>query len=328
MAARANSLERNPTPEIVDLRQIAARDLEPLLTDEIREWRSELDWDFEPSAELIRRYAGTSSLGGAALTINGKVAGYGYAVVEEPRGIIGDIYVRPGQRTAESEALIFRALVDALAITPRISRMESQLMLFTPEAAGLIGNGAGGRKIRLFDRRLMIRDNSAASVPANNDAERRFRFEPWQDHLMHTAGSIIAAAYRAETDSEINSQYRSPAGARRFLSNIVEFPGCGAFHPEASFVAFDLETGEAAGMALSSFVARETGHISQLCVMPSGRGLGLGRELLRKSIAVLCGRGAKRVSLTVTESNRTAIGLYEKFGFRSVRNFCAYIWEA
>jgi ribosomal protein S18 acetylase RimI-like enzyme len=145
---------------------------------------------------------------------------------------------------------------------------------------------------------------------------------------MHMAGSIIAGAYKGETDSEINAQYRSPAGARRFLSNIVEFPGCGTFHDGASFLAWDRESGEAAGMVLSSFVASETGHISQLCVMPAARGAGLGKELLRMSSEALYRHGARRVSLTVTASNHTAISIYEKFGFRNVRTFFAYIWEA
>jgi ribosomal protein S18 acetylase RimI-like enzyme len=327
MAARANSMEQNAGQrEIVDLRRIASRELAPLLADEVGEWRSELDWDFEPSADLVRKYAGTSSLGGAALIVDGEVAGYGYAVLEEPRGIIGDIYVRPHQRDSASEAELFRSLLDALAATPRITRMESQLMLVTPEAAAVIG--ASGRRVRLFERRLMSRDAGIPLPPEAAPLRTRFRFERWEDHHMHMAGSIIAGAYKGETDSEINAQYRSPAGARRFLSNIVEFPGCGTFHGGASFLAWDRESGEAAGMVLSSFVASETGHISQLCVMPAARGAGLGKELLRMSSEALYRHGARRVSLTVTASNHTAISIYEKFGFRNVRTFFAYIWEA
>lgn len=330
MAARANPLEQNTgRREIVDLRKIAARDLDPLLADEIDEWRTELDWDFEPSADLVRKYAGTNSLGGAALMVDGKVAGYGYAVLEEPRGIIGDVYVRPYLRDPSSEAQLFRALLDALAATPRVSRMESQLMLVTPESAAIIaGDTATRQPVRLFERRLMTRDGATPLPPANTRVRERFRFEPWQDHFMHLAGSIIAGSYKGETDNEINSQYRSPAGARRFLGNIVEFPGCGTFHPAGSFVAFDRETGEAAGMALSSFVAQNTGHISQLCVMPAARGAGLGNELLRESADALYQHGAKLVSLTVTASNRTAISIYDRFAFRTTRTFFAYIWES
>lgn len=330
MAALPNLPDHAGRAEIVDLRQVPARDLEPLLSDEIREWRHELDWDFAPSASLVRQFAGTNSLGGAALVINGEIVGYGYAVMEEPRGIIGDIYVRPHRREPRYEAELFRSLLDALATTPRIARMESQLMLCRAETASLIRHEtqARGRSLRLFERRLMSRE-SGSPLPAPNAATtRRFRLEPWNDRLLHTASAIISGAYKGETDSEINAQYRSPGGARRFLSNIVEFPGCGNFHAASSFMAFDASTGDPAGMVLSSFVASHTGHISQLCVMPEARGFGLGGALLRASIAHLCAGGASQVSLTVTASNQLAISLYSKFGFTDRRTFFAFIWDA
>lgn len=318
-----------PYREIIDLRKVAARDLEPLLLDEIREWRTELLWDFNPSADLVRQYAGTNSLGGAALMVDGEVAGYGYAVLEEPRGIIGDVYVRPHLRDASLEAQLFGSLLNALAATPRVTRMESQLMLVTPESAAAFVTVAAPRQmVRLYGRRLMIRDGGLPLPATSASVWSRFRLERWEDRFMHVAGTIIADAYKGETDSEINAQYRSPAGARRFLSNIVEFPGCGTFHSAASFLAFDSSTGEPAGMVLSSFVAADTGHVSQLCVMPSARDSGLGKELLRESTDACYRHGARLVSLTVTESNVAAISIYKKFGFRDVRRFYAYIWAA
>ncbi len=327
MAAVANPMGQNAGQrEIVDLRRVPVRDLEPLLADEIAEWRRELAWDFEPSAALVRRYAGSGSLGGAALMVDGQVAGYGYAVLEEPRGIIGDLYLRPQMREAGAEAELFRSLLDALAATPRVSRMESQLMLVSAQTAELIRST--GRPVRTFARRLMVREDGGPLAPSSALPDGRFRFDPWEDSFLHLAGAIIAASYKGQTDSEINSQYRSPSGARRFLSNIVEFPGCGLFHAAGSFVVFDRQTGEAVGMVLASFVSEEAGHISQLCVLPGLRGFGLGRELLRRSDEVLRGNGARLVSLTVTESNAGAIALYERSGFRPVRSFFAYTWEA
>jgi ribosomal protein S18 acetylase RimI-like enzyme len=330
MAARPNIINSRRR-EIVDLRTIPVHNLEPLLADEIHEWQTELDWDFEPSADLVLKYAGTSSLGGAALMLDGHIAGYGYAVLEEPRGIIGDIYVRPHLRDALAESDLFRSLLDALIATPRIARMESQLMLVKPESAMLIagaGGGASARPVRLFGRHLMSRARELRLPDVAAGVRTRFRFEPWENHLIHAAGAIIAGAYKGETDSEINAQYRSPGGARRFLTNIVDFPGCGTFHKSASFVAFNLATGEPAGIVLSSFVSLETGHISQLCVMPNWRGAGLGNELLRTATAALYQHGAQRVSLTVTSSNTAAISIYKKFGFHPARDFFAYIWEA
>ena len=59
MAARLH-----PAPErqreIVDLRRLSARDMESLLEEECRTWRNELEWDFEKSAELVRRFVDIS----------------------------------------------------------------------------------------------------------------------------------------------------------------------------------------------------------------------------------------------------------------------------
>ena len=137
---------------------------------------------------------------------------------------------------------------------------------------------------------------------------------------------VIAASYVNHVDSSINDQYRSLGGARRFLYNIVRYPGCGNFSPRASFVAFDATTGAPAGVVAVSMVNRQTGHVTQLCVHPTAQGRGLGSQLLATAMDALRRMGAPRVSLTVTAENR-AVDLYRRAGFREVRRFLAYVWE-
>ena len=43
--------------EIVDLRDLVGRELDPLLLEETVEWQRELDWDFARSADLVRQFA-------------------------------------------------------------------------------------------------------------------------------------------------------------------------------------------------------------------------------------------------------------------------------
>lgn len=54
-------------PDIVDLRELRADDLEPLLQEEIRTWDASLDWDFRKSADLVRRFVDLRALNGCAL---------------------------------------------------------------------------------------------------------------------------------------------------------------------------------------------------------------------------------------------------------------------
>ena len=43
-------------PDLVDLREIRADDLNPLLEEEGLAWRTQLSWDFGASADLVRRF--------------------------------------------------------------------------------------------------------------------------------------------------------------------------------------------------------------------------------------------------------------------------------
>ena len=69
-------------------------------------------------------------------------------------------------------------------------------------------------------------------------------------------------------------------------------------------------------------------HITQLCVGPSFRGRGLGRELLGRALKQYRDHGCRAASLTVTASNQGPIRLYESMSFRTVRRFPAIVWEA
>jgi len=311
--------------EIVDLRRLTGRELGPLLLEETVEWQRELDWDFARSADLVRQFADMKALAGFALLDRGEVAGYGYSVLEEHKGLIGDLYVRPGWRGGETEARLFRSILENLIAMPNVRRVESQLMLIDPSVGKALQRQ---RFVQVQERRLMT-FHAAGTLPTGAGAARgRFHIENWAEHHHEAAAGVIALAYGDHIDSRINDQYRTVAGARRFIYNIVQFPGCGTFFQPGSFVAFDLETGWLAGIVLASFVGDEVGHITQLCVTPGVRGRGLGYELLRQAAGALRLHGAKRISLTVTGGNGDAIRLYERCGFREMRRFSAYMWDA
>jgi ribosomal protein S18 acetylase RimI-like enzyme len=151
--------------------------------------------------------------------------------------------------------------------------------------------------------------------------------EKWSDHYHDAASQLIAEAYAGHIDGRINDQYRTAAGARRFLHNIVQYPGCGAFYRPASYTAFEAVNGRLCGISLASLVAPETGHVTQICVSPSVRGTGIGHELLRQSLTTLRDMSCNSASLTVTTANEDAVLLYERVGFQTLRRFSAYVWE-
>lgn len=266
------------SPEAVDLRSITGRQLEPLLLEETVEWDRELDWDFRRSAELVRQYADARGLQGVALLSHGEVAGYSYAVLEDHKGLVGDLYLRPPWRNPESEAWLLGMMMRTLAGTGQIRRIESQLMLLGVETGKLLERQ---HTVRLHERVLMTMELSrreragmGSSVVPDGFPFGPYRIEAWGDHHYEAASAIITQAYRGHVDSDINDQYRSQPGAHRFLYNIVQYPGCGNFYRAASHLAFDRASGAPAGVVLSSLVGPETGHITQLCIAPAGAGQG------------------------------------------------------
>lgn len=312
-------------PEIVELRDLVGRELDPLLLEETVEWQEKLDWDFAQSADLVRQFTDMRALKGFALLDRGEVCGYGYSVLEDHKGLIGDLYVRPPWRDGITEARLFEAILDDLIGTPNVRRVESQLMLVGPAMGEVLQRD---RLVRVQERILMSYPGAPAPLMPTGRAAGRFHIEPWAEHHHENAAGVIALAYLNHIDSQINDQYRTREGARRFIYNIVQFPGCGTFFKPGSFVAFDLVTGWLAGVILVSFVGDAVGHITQLCVAPTAQGRGLGYELLRQAVGALQSHGAKRISLTVTAANLDAIRLYERCGFQEVRRFSAYFWES
>ena len=145
---------------------------------------------------------------------------------------------------------------------------------------------------------------------------------------LDPTAKLIRRAYDGHVDSLINDQYRTSTGARRFLDNSTQHPGCGIFFRQGARAAFDRLTGEMAGLCLGSLVQSRVAHITQLCVGPNYRGRGLGRQLLSRASQEYRRHGCDAVSLTVTASNEGAIRLYESMGFRTIHRFPAIVWEA
>lgn len=59
-------------------------------------------------------------------------------------------------------------------------------------------------------------------------------------------------------------------------------------------------------------------HILSIAVHPERQGMGLGKELLRRSLEYLASRGATRIRLEVRPDNAPAIHLYARAGFQTV----------
>ena len=313
--------------EILDLRHFRSADLRPLMEEESRVWSEQLDWDYGPSAEMILRYLDARILPGYAAMEEGSLAGYAFFVYEGSKGIIGDLFVRRQTAANGAQSLgeqLLGHVIETLQNSPGIHRIEAQLL---PHPAGALARpfNQGGflRHPRLFMNLALGEGREGSGRPAPAEIELR----PWTDADFHPTAAVITAAYRDHVDADINDQYRTLAGSLRFLNNIVRFPGCGVFDPGSSRVAVHQPSKSVVGAILCSRVKEGVGHVTQVCVVPEHRGTGTGEALMAAAAANLESRGFGALSLTVTEANPRAVGLYRRLKFQQMKVFDAFVWE-
>jgi ribosomal protein S18 acetylase RimI-like enzyme len=315
------------SPNVLDLRHFSGADLRPLIEAEADEWDRDLHWNYAASAEMILRYADSRILPGYALLESGKVTAYSFFVYEGSKAVVGDCFANPvtGNRRVALQQQLLSHVIETLQQTPGITRIEAQLLL---QQSGILAQpfeqeGFGIHR-RLFmsipTRKLFDKNGSKRAAGV--------RFHNWQESDFQPASNLITRSYADHVDSLINDQYRTASGSLRFLNNIVRFPGCGSFEATASIAAVDEGTGQMVGLILASRVRSDVGHITQVCLLPSFRGKGLGRLLLALSAEQMAALGAKNMTLTVTEENTQAVDLYLGLGFAVERTFDAFVWES
>ncbi|MGA3043560.1 MAG: hypothetical protein ABSF54_22525, partial [Bryobacteraceae bacterium] len=184
MAARLEPAPPAPSPNLVDLRHLRSEDLNPLLDEEVAAWHRLLDWDFSKSADLVRRFVDMRALNGFALVDDGEAAGYAYYVLEEHKGLVGDLFVRESFRTVENENRLLESVLGSLAAAPQIGRIESQLMMC---------HSTGGlpmpRYLSAFERNFMMLDMPRATFDSvwrrpGIPAASRVYVEKWADQYQ------------------------------------------------------------------------------------------------------------------------------------------------
>jgi ribosomal protein S18 acetylase RimI-like enzyme len=318
--------------EILDLRHFSARQLRPLLETEARAWEQRLRWNYQSSTELLLQYLDSRILPGFVALDRGRICGFTFCVYEGHKAVVGDAYAiatDPAQMLRITRTLLYQ-LLQLLEHSPGIHRVESQLLLYD---AGSIDETFLAAGFTMHPRLFMEFDLPPNHVLQSNGNHAPAKPPPhiellgWSAAHYQAAAELIHASYSGHIDARINDQYCSLHGSLRFLHNIVRFPGCGVFDADQSWVLRDTRTGALAALVLCSRVADDVAHITQLCVAPAHRGIGLGRLLLRHCISQLARSGFAAITLTVTEANHQAVQLYHDSGFFTRQRFDAMVLD-
>jgi ribosomal protein S18 acetylase RimI-like enzyme len=313
--------------EILDLRHFSARQLRSLLETESRLWQQRLRWNYKSSTELLLQYLDSRILPGFVALDRGRICGFTFCVYEGQKAVVGDAFAianEPAQMLHITQSILHQ-LLQLLQHSPGIHRVESQLLLYD---AGSIDEPFLAAGFTMYPRLFMEYD-----LPPSRDQARSSNLPPhiellsWSSDHYQAAAELIHESYLGHIDARINDQYCSLHGSLRFLHNIVRFPGCGIFDPDASWVLRDKRNGALIGMLLCSRVANDVAHITQLCVATAYRGQRLGIALLEHCITHLTHSRFAAITLTVTEANHQAVKLYQDSGFFTRHRFDAMVLD-
>ena len=315
---------RSPGPSLVDLRELRGADLLPVLEAQAAYWRARFWWDLGPAIGEMRKMLDRRTLPGRAVVCDGRPEGYCYFVPRGRTATVGDLFIlRNGRERGGIERRLLESALNDAALQPGVKRVQGQLLSLRA-LPGLCPALLG--TLRIFPRQLMLA-RGLGPAPGRGACLEGLRFSQWSERDGEGAAELIAEAYRGHVDAHVNELYGSVEGARNLVSRLTARTGPTWFFPPASVVARNSGKISLAGMAMGSLVGAGVGHVLQLCVAPAEQGRGLGSELLRRSLAAFARAGCGAVSLTVTRSNRKAVGFYERRGFRSIATFPAFVWE-
>lgn len=143
---------------------------------------------------------------------------------------------------------------------------------------------------------------------------RPFVWVPWEEALLEQHAEVKFRSFMGEVDAYVFPCLGDRYGCRRLMSEIRRKAG---FLPEATWMIACPEgyVGTVQGVRDHGAI----GAIQNVGVIPSYRGLGLGRALVRRALAGFYQAGLHRAYLEVTAENAAAVRLYREVGFRRAK---------
>ncbi|HUG44023.1 MAG TPA: GNAT family N-acetyltransferase [Acidobacteriota bacterium] len=305
--------------EVVPIRWVQVRELDPIFDEEACAWATEMYWDVRPALRLLRRHLELGTLEGFVLRRGDQPLGYAYYVVHGDTACLADAYVLKRGATTGAYDLLTRRCIEELQSRRSILRIEVQLVPFHCSLA----EPFRARGFHVYRRHYLLLALPAAGIPPC--ASPQFLFRHWQVSDSERAATIVYDSYRNSPEAFLSRDYQQMEGCRRFIRNVTQSPSCGRFRPDLTELAFRGRE-DAVGLMMAAEISKGTLMIPQLSIIRTCQSKGLGKALLSRLLASACG-AFDRIALSVTESNQQAFRLYSSFGFLPRREFEAYVWS-
>jgi GNAT superfamily N-acetyltransferase len=155
-----------------------------------------------------------------------------------------------------------------------------------------------------------------------------YRLASWSSDLLPEHAEVKYSSFRDELDAVVFPCLGDLQSCRRLMEEIADRDG---FVPEATWLAQYIGAGpnrvESCGTIQAIRTTRQRANIQNIGVTPLHRGRGVGAALVNVALGGLQQVGVTRVGLEVTAQNVTAVRLYQRLGFRSVKTVYKAIEE-
>jgi ribosomal protein S18 acetylase RimI-like enzyme len=297
--------------------------LDDLMQGEEHAWMAELSWNFSPIRQVLRSHLAQKMLPGYAAVAGHHALGYTYFLVHSRKGIVGTVYVPPGDQQQSLADELVALAVDSLKGSEGMRRIEAQIMTFH----GVNLTAAFTRHGFQYHPRYYMQLDLATYPCGAAEAAGHRKVVPWDSAHIKDLAEMTYASYRDQVDAVMCEDYCSPEGCEGYIQSLVENPGCGTFLSDASFIALDARN-QRGGFIIGSRISEGAGMIPQIAISPACQGVGLGKALMEHALRQFKSRGFGTVSLTVTKRNRRAFEWYQRLGFEIRKEFGAYVWTS
>jgi ribosomal protein S18 acetylase RimI-like enzyme len=290
---------------VQDWRLSTPEEIEPLLVTEHEAWLHDLDWDVRTAWHAVEpaRRAGTLS-GFVARDEDGRTVGWtAFLVHRDNVQVLA--FVAPAAHAAS-------ALLDAILTSDECAAADA-VFFCVRSAADSLPDALASRGFRVELYRYLVVDLE----PMGPVSAGLRRWAADGNRLVR----LFAQAYAGDATTRAFAPHGSTAEWTEYVGTLLTTTGCGRFVPVLSVVAPSADGHEIAGAVIVTDLSPGTSHVAQIAVNPGERGRGLGRQLLAGAMSAAASAGYARMTLLVAGSNRAALALYERGGFRDRSTF-------
>ena len=292
---------------IVDWRDVPSEVVQGLLLAERRRVLDELHWDLAPSFKTVEQARQRGELPGLVLQDrHGRPVGWAFYLLANRLLQIG------GLQAPTASGL--RLLLDCVLASAE-AQMAQGVSCFLQATSPSLTSALTRWRFDLHRHQYLeapltnewpLADASLLRPLVLSDAPELVRLL-----ARSYAGERVARAFAPNARLEEWAQY---------TGQLLNGPAVGIWRPDLSLAMSSTE-GHLVGAVVVTEVARGIAHVAQVAVDPAHRQQGLGRRLVTVAGTIAAAEGAKRLTLMVSEENRSALALYRSLGFAPRGNF-------